>query len=211
MTLRIAITTDGQTAQRTTEISFTDLWYRWLDKPADQHARRQSEYFPTAGVREDVASEPRTDREGKRKGGRGHTRECQCEACLAQLAGYQQSVNEDLPIMLLRRRVAVLSIALSTNPVKASDVLKRFHKAHAHYAELSEAFTASEQCRYMARTYDMAAAIVWRRMRHYAETRHDQPMVQARSEPSMLGGRTDVANVELFECEQCVALGRIHA
>lgn len=178
------------------------------ESPIDQHERRQllaSSYKSAATQGE---SPWRPFRRGL--GGRGHTKACECDTCTAKRFEYTLDVDRSLPNQVMRKRVAVLSIALWTNPATASEVLKRFHRAYVHYAQLAEVGSAySEQCRALARTYNQASAILWRRMRLNAtKPTPSRPVNQALSS---LGGRSGFdLQRDLWTCPQCEDVQHAH-
>lgn len=202
---------DGQVRQRTTDIGYTDLWHT-AGKPIDLHEERHAydperwTIKPDATVNDDDEHNP-----ARHLRGRGHKRDCDCVGCVSARLAYE--CETDIEDTLEARHDRVLSIALCTDPAKASDTLKVFHRAHVHYRDLSEAFGVPgeygtlimlsdrfrENCRYLASTYDKAGRVLWARMMHHAQKRETKKRCKHRSDPGTIG-RTAVTDDNLYVC-----------
>lgn len=187
---------DGEVRQRTDNIGFYDLWHTQC-KPIDLHEARQKQAaLFSARSRED---ETNGARDGKASGfGRiGHREGCDCYRCQHSRQAYVE--RPDLTPTLKRRHDRILSIALWTNPAKASDVLKRFHRAKAHYAEMALRPELASQGTFLATTYEYGATILWARMLRRARMRDETKAVSPRSDKGTIG-RTSVGPDQLWVC-----------
>ena len=207
------IGTDGNVHQRATSIDYWDLWHD-QGSPLEAHEERHT-YDPVRWRVAPIAQPSDDDNAAPwQLRGRGHTRDCECAGCVSARLAYE--CETDIEDTLEARHDRVLSIALSTDPAKSSDVLKAFHRAHVHYRDLSEAWGVPgeygtlimlndrfrENCRYLASTYDKAGRVLWARMMHYAQHKSESKSrcVKHRSDPGTIG-RTAVTDDNLYVCE----------